>query len=96
VIAEPFSRYLRGVRPGFADVAAAYLKASLLLDAFDRGHSEIMPFVLAAHDVGVRAFGEVKRDDRVERSFLPLLERLGLPIFRRWVLDNFTSEDLSL
>ncbi|HEX7476241.1 MAG TPA: 6-phosphofructokinase [Polyangiales bacterium] len=96
VIAEPFSRYLRGVRPGFADVAAAYLKASLLLDAFDLGQTEIVPYVLAAHDVGVRLFCEVKREDRVERSFLPLLERLGLPGFRRWVAENFTSEDRSL
>src|SRR5690606_37663506 len=51
VIAEPFSRHLRGVRPGFADVSAAYLKATLLFEAFEEGRTEIMPYVLAGHDV---------------------------------------------
>ncbi len=92
VIAEPFSRYLRGVRPRFADVSAAYLKASLLFDAFDGGRSEIMPYVLAAHDCGVRPFEEIAREDRVERSFLPLLDRLELPRFREWVESNFTPD----
>lgn len=92
VIAEPFSRYLRGVRPGFADVAAAYLKASTLFDAFDEGRTEIMPFVLAAHDVGVRSFDSIQREDRVERSFLPLLDRLRLPRFQGWVASHFTEE----
>lgn len=96
VIAEPFSRYLRGVRPGFADVSAAYLKASLLFDAWDEGKSEVMPFVLAAHDAGVRPFDEVGRDDRVERAFLPLLDRMGLPRFRQWVRERFTSDESSI
>jgi hypothetical protein len=96
VIAEPFSRYLRGVRPGFADVSAAYLKASMLFDAWDEGKTEIMPFVLAAHDAGVRPFAEVGRDDRVERAFLPLLDRMGLPRFRAWVRERFTSDDSSI
>lgn len=88
VIAEPFSRYLRGVRPGFADVSAAYLKASLLFDSFEAGKTEIVPFVLAAHDVGVRPFAEVLRDDSIEPAFLPLLERLGLPKFRSWARER--------
>jgi 6-phosphofructokinase len=96
VIAEPFSRYLRGVRPGFADVSAAYLKASMLFDAWDEGKTEIMPFVLAAHDAGVRPFADVGRDDRVERAFLPLLDRMGLPRFRAWVRERFTSDDSSI
>ncbi|HJL14366.1 MAG TPA: 6-phosphofructokinase [Sandaracinaceae bacterium LLY-WYZ-13_1] len=96
VIAEPFSRYLRGVRPRFIDVSAAYVKASLLFDAFDEGRTEIMPFVLASHDCGVRAFDDIAREDRVERAFLPLLDRLVLPRFRRWVESNFTSGDATL
>lgn len=96
VIAEPFSRYLRGVRPGFADIAASYLKASLLFDAFDAEETEIMPFVLAAHDVGVRPFAAIHNEDRVERAFLPLLDRLRLPRFRDWVSSNFTSTDATL
>jgi 6-phosphofructokinase len=96
VIAEPFSRYLRGVRPGFADVSSAYLKASLLFDAWQEQRTEIMPFVLAAHDAGVRPFAEVGRDDRVERAFLPLLDRMGLPKFRAWVRERFTTDDSSI
>jgi 6-phosphofructokinase len=82
VIAEPFSRYLRGVRPAFADVSAAYLKCSLLIAAFDEGRTAIMPYVLATSDVGLRRFDEVVRDDGVEAQFLPLLARLDLPKFR--------------
>ena len=92
VVAEPFSRYIRGVRPSFVDVSAAYLKASLLFAAFDEGRTEIMPFVLAAHDVGVRPFASMAREDRVERAFLPLLDRLGLPKFRALVHERFASD----
>ena len=91
IIAEPFSRYIRGVRPAFLDVSAAYLKASLLFDAFEQGRTEIMPFVLAAHDVGVRSFGDIHREDGIEPAFLPLLDRLGLPGFRGWIRENFIS-----
>jgi 6-phosphofructokinase len=91
VIAEPFSRYLRGARPAFHEVSAAYLKASLLFDAFAAGQTEIMPFVLGTHDVGVRPFAEVARDDRVEPAFLPLLDRWGLPKFQALVRARFAS-----
>lgn len=90
VIAEPFSRYLRGVRPSYADVSAAYLKASLLFSAFDDGKSEVMPYVLAANDVGLRRFADVPREDGVEAPFLPLLERLELPKFRELVRTRFS------
>lgn len=93
VIAEPFSRYLRGVRPGFADVSAAYLKTSLLFQAFERGQSDVMPYILGAHDVGVRPFEAISGDDRVERAFLPLLDRFELPQLHAWVASNFTSSD---
>ena len=96
VIAEPFSRYLRGVRPGFADVSAAYLKTSLLFQAFAEGRSEVMPYILGAHDVGVRPFAEIASEDRVERSFLPLLDRFGLPVLQAWVRENFTSDDRTI
>ena len=96
LIAEPFSRYLRGVRPGFSDVSAAYLKVSLLFDAFAAGKTEIMPFVLAGHDVGVRPFAQIVREDRVERAFLPLLDRFGLKGFQGWVRDNFTTGERAI
>lgn len=89
VIAEPFSRHLRGVRPAYAEVSAAYLKASLLMDAFDAGRTAVMPYVLAAHDAGLREFAEVRSHQGVEPAFAPLLERLGLPLFRQHVADHF-------
>ena len=92
VIAEPFSRYIRGVRPAFLDVSAAYLKATLLFAAFEDGRTEIMPYVLAANDVGVRPFAVVAREDRVERAFLPLLDRLGLPRFQALVRERFATD----
>lgn len=96
VIAEPFSRSIRGIRPAFLDVAASYMKASLLCDSFDEGVSEVMPFVLASNDVGVRPFQFVGREDRVERAYLPLLSRLHLPGFTSWIRENFTNETTSL
>jgi 6-phosphofructokinase len=90
VIAEPYSRFLRGLRPSFIDVSSAYLKASLLFSAFERGLTEFVPYVLASNDVGVRTFAEVAREDGVEPAFLPLLERLGLPKFQDLVRQRFT------
>ncbi|MGE0784669.1 MAG: 6-phosphofructokinase [Sandaracinaceae bacterium] len=91
VIAEPFSRYLRGVRPGFSDISASYIKASQLFQAWEADRSEVMPFLRAAHDVGVRELDEIEREDRVEPVFLPLLSRLDAPTFERWVRENFTT-----
>ncbi len=89
VMAEPYSRFVRGLRPSFIDVAAAHVKASLLFSAFDEGRSEAVPYVLASNDVGVRSFAEVTREDGIEPAFLPLLERLGLPRFRALVEERF-------
>lgn len=50
-----------------------------------------MPYVLGSHDVGVRPFAQVSREDRVERAFLPLLDRLGLPRFQALVRERFAS-----
>lgn len=91
VIAEPFSRYIRGIRPAFLEVSAAFLKASLLFAAFEEGRTEIMPYVLAADDVGVRTFDSIRREDGVERAFLPLLDRLNLQRFKAFILDHFVS-----
>ena len=96
VVAEPFSRYIRGVRPAFLEVSAAYLKASLLFAAFEEGRTEVMPYVLAANDVGVIPFSQITREDRVERDFLPLLDRLGMEKFQAWIRDNFTSHAVTL
>jgi len=50
-----------------------------------------MPYVLAANDVGVLDFASIRREDGVERAFLPLLERLDLNRFKTWILDHFIS-----
>ena len=55
-----------------------------------------MPYVLGANDVGVRPFAAVTREDRVERAFLPLLERLGLPKFQALVREKFASDSASV
>jgi hypothetical protein len=92
VVAEPFSRYIRGVRPAFLEVSAAYLKASLLFEAFDEGRTDIMPYVMGPNQCGVVPFSSVSREDRVERVFLPLLDRLDLTLFQSWIRDNFASD----
>ena len=92
VIAEPFSRYIRGVRPAFLDVSASYLKATLLLTAFDDGMTDVMPFVIAAGDVGLRTFSAIGREDGVERSLVPLLSRFRLPKFDAYVRDHFSID----
>ncbi|MFI5300555.1 MAG: 6-phosphofructokinase [Polyangiales bacterium] len=92
VIAEPFSRYIRGVRPAFLDVSAAYVKATLLLSAFDEGKTDVMPFVIAAADVGLRTFSTIEREDGVERSLVPLLSRFRLPKFDAYVHDHFAVD----
>lgn len=61
VVAEPFSRYIRGGRPAFVEVSGAYLKASLLFAAFAEGRTEIMPYVLGPSDAGVRPFSAITR-----------------------------------
>ena len=91
VLAEPFSRFVRGVRPSFLDVSSAYLKSSLLFDAFEQGRTEVVPYVMASHDAGIRSFAEVFREDGVESPFLPLLERLGLPKFQALVRERFLT-----
>ncbi len=50
-----------------------------------------MPYVLAANDVGVLDFSAIRREDGVERAFLPLLDRLDLQRFKTWILDHFVS-----
>ena len=96
VVAEPYSRYIRGVRPAFLDVSTAFLKASLLFAAFADGRTEIMPYVLGPTDSGVRPFADITREDRVERAFLPLLDRLGLERFQALIRDNYASAAATL
>jgi len=82
VIAESYSRYLRGVRPLFMENERVFLKSQLLFSAFERGESDIMPYYLGGHEIGVRPLSSVETDNRVEPEYLDMLDRFGLDSLR--------------
>jgi len=82
VIAEAYSRYLRGVRPLMMENERVLLKCRLLLDAFDEGASRIMPYSLGAHELGVRRLEDVFTDNAVEAEYLDMIDRFGLESLR--------------
>ncbi|MDH4184876.1 MAG: 6-phosphofructokinase, partial [Nitrospinota bacterium] len=82
VVSEPFSRYLRGVRPLYLELSIAYLKAFNLYDAFAEGKTRIMPYYLGEHDMGVRPFSELRTNNLVEQGFLDLIDRMVIPSLR--------------
>ncbi len=82
VIAEPYSRYIRGVRPLAMENEGILLKCGLLLDGFARGESQIMPYYLSPHEVGLRRLDEVDTDNTVEPEHLDLIDRFGLASLR--------------
>ncbi|MBI5814538.1 MAG: 6-phosphofructokinase [Nitrospinae bacterium] len=85
VITEPFSRYLRGIRPLYLECAIAFLKAFNLFDAFDSGESQIMPFYLGEHDHGIRKFSKLVTDNKVDDRMLDLIDRFAIPSLRAYV-----------
>lgn len=89
IVSEPFSRYLRGVRPLYIELAIAYLKAFNLYDAFEEGRTQIMPYYLGEHDTGIRRFAELVTNNMVEPRFLDLIDRLGIPSLRRYAEEEF-------
>lgn len=89
VIAEPFSRYLRGIRPCALDIELAVLKSQMLVDALADGAHQVMPFVLSEHVHGFRDFSEIVLDNSIERSYLNLIDRLGVPEYREYVSASF-------
>lgn len=91
VAAEPFSRYLRGVRPLYIELSIAYLKAFRLYDAFEAGQTEVMPYYLGEHDQGIRKFSELMTNNAVEPGFLDLIDRFSIPSLRRYVSDEFKA-----
>ncbi|MEX2576349.1 MAG: 6-phosphofructokinase, partial [Halofilum sp. (in: g-proteobacteria)] len=82
VIAEPYSRYIRGVRPLAMENEGILLKCGLLLDSFERGASQIMPYYLSPHEIGVRRLDEVYTDNTVEPEYLDLIDRFNLESLR--------------
>jgi hypothetical protein len=71
--------------------ASQFLKAQLAAAGCETEITEVVLFVLASNDVGIRTFAEVAREDGVEPAFLPLLEHLGLPRFQALVREARTD-----
>lgn len=92
VIAEPYSRYLRGIRPLHMENERVFLKSQLLFDAFEQGASGIMPYYLGSHAIGVRAIEEVVTDNRVEPEYLRMIDRFGLDSLRAHARASFAIE----
>jgi 6-phosphofructokinase len=89
IIAEPFSRYLRGVRPLYIECGIAYLKAYNLYEAFAEGKTEVMPYYLGEHDHGIRTFDELETSNVVDPDFLDLIDRFDIPSLRDHVLCEY-------
>jgi len=89
VITEPFSRYLRGIRPLYLECAIAFLKAFNLFDAFDRGESHVMPFYLGERDHGICKFDELVTENAVDPRLLDLIDRFQIKSLRDYVAEAF-------
>jgi len=92
IISEPFTRYLRGIRPLFLECSIAYLKAFILYEAFEQGKTQIMPYYLGEHDHGARDFSELRTNNQVERGFLDLIDRFNIPSLREYVSSQFREQ----
>ncbi len=89
VISEPYSRYLRGIRPLYIECAIAFLKAFILFDAFEKNKTQVMPYYLGEHDHGIRHFSELVTNNSVEPRFLDLIDRFDIPSLRQYVSCEF-------
>jgi len=92
VVSEPFSRYLRGIRPLLIECSVAYLKAFNLYDAFEHGKTQVAPYYLGEHDHGVRSFSELVTNNLIEPRFLELIDRLNIPSLRKYASGQFRDE----
>ncbi len=82
VIAESFSRFIRGTPPLMMECELAYLKSQLLYKAFARGESRVMAYYMAEHDLGTRPMESVKTDNSVEAIFLDMIDRFNITSLR--------------
>lgn len=89
VITEPFSRYLRGVRPLHIECAIAFLKAFNLYDAFDKGMTQLMPYYLGETEHGVRHFDELDTSNAVDPRMMDLIDRYNIPSLREYIRREF-------
>lgn len=87
VIAEPFSRYLRGVNPLRIDCEIAHLKCQLLVEALHEGKTRIMVYYQSEHVMGFQPFEVSESDNTIEKEFMGMIDRLGLKKFRDYALS---------
>jgi 6-phosphofructokinase len=89
VIAEPYSRYIRGIPPNYLEREVAYLKSHVLFQALDAGRDRIMAYFTGLHDLGIRSFDAVETYNAVPALLLEILDRLCVPSFRRYLATEF-------
>ena len=82
VIAESFSRFIRGTPPLMMECELVYLKCQLLYDAFERGESRIIAYYSGEHDLGTRSISEVQTDNSVSLDFLNMIDRFHIQSLR--------------
>lgn len=87
VIAEPYSRFLRGTSPLFIDGQVARLKCQMLIKALSKGSTRAMPYYLSGHNLGIEDIDNVYSDNTIEKAFASMINRLELPLFSQYVED---------
>jgi 6-phosphofructokinase len=94
ITAEPFSRYIRGVRPLSVECAITHLKVIMLFDAFAKGgESQWMPYYTGKHDAGMMHFDELVTNNRVLPNYLDLIDRFNIPELRDYIVSEFKDRD---
>lgn len=85
VIAEPFSRYLRGVNPLMVDCEIAHLKCQMIVNALKEGKSGIMVYYQSEHDMGFQSIEDAFSDNNIETEFVGMINRLNLPLTTKYI-----------
>ncbi|MFW2331890.1 MAG: 6-phosphofructokinase [Nitrospinota bacterium] len=89
IISEPFSRYLRGVRPLYIECGIAYLKAYNLYEAFQKGESEVMPYYLSDSNYGIRRFDEIQTTNFIDPKMYDLIDRFNIKSLRARISELY-------
>ena len=80
IIAEPFSRYLRGVNPLLLDCEIAHLKCQMVINNLNSGNSGFMVYYQSEHDMGFQDIDKVCSDNDIEIELISMINRLKLPL----------------
>ncbi len=87
IIAEAFSRYLRGVKPLMTDCEIAHLKCQMIVKALNKGQTEIMAYYQSEHIMGFQPFSEALTDNAIDKEFMGMIDRIGLKKFTEYALS---------